>query len=137
MHLREGSPLIDAGDPRSHTDADGSRTDIGTFAYDPHYTSAPEPSGQVAPPGRFTFDTLWPNPFNGATSLSLTLPRTVTVEVTVVDILGRTMVHLTPGQFNAGKHAIALDLVGKPSGVYLVRIDAGTWKGVRKAVLVK
>lgn len=38
---RPGSPCIDAGNPTSPLDADGSRHDIGLFPYDPTYAPAP------------------------------------------------------------------------------------------------
>ena len=41
MHLRPGSPAIDAGNPLSPLDPDGTRRDIGALAFDPGY--APDP----------------------------------------------------------------------------------------------
>ncbi len=37
FHLLANSPCIDAGDPSSPLDPDGSRADIGPFPYDPNY----------------------------------------------------------------------------------------------------
>jgi hypothetical protein len=41
FRLRPGSICIDAGDPASPLDPDGSRIDIGALTYDPLYTPAP------------------------------------------------------------------------------------------------
>ena len=40
-HLKPGSPCIDAGDPFSPLDSDGSLADVGAFPFDPSYCSAP------------------------------------------------------------------------------------------------
>lgn len=39
--LRPGSPCIDAGDPNSPPDPDGTRADIGAIPYDPTYAPGP------------------------------------------------------------------------------------------------
>ncbi len=39
--LAPGSPYIDAGDPTSPLDPDGSRRDLGAFAFDPAYAPGP------------------------------------------------------------------------------------------------
>jgi len=41
LRLRSGSPCIDAGDPASPLDPDGSRIDMGALTYDPTYAPAP------------------------------------------------------------------------------------------------
>jgi hypothetical protein len=41
MHLRPGSPCIDAGDPSAPPDPDGSRADIGLIPYDGTYAPGP------------------------------------------------------------------------------------------------
>lgn len=41
VHLRPGSPCIDAGDPMTPPDGDGSVTDVGAFPFDPSFV--PEP----------------------------------------------------------------------------------------------
>ncbi|HPF13940.1 MAG: right-handed parallel beta-helix repeat-containing protein [Planctomycetes bacterium] len=41
FHLMPGSPCIDAGDPASPLDSDGSRGDVGAYAFDPAYGQGP------------------------------------------------------------------------------------------------
>jgi hypothetical protein len=41
FHLRPGSPCIDAGDPASPLDPDGSRADMGAHPFDPAHRPAP------------------------------------------------------------------------------------------------
>lgn len=57
-HLRSGSPCIDAGDPASPLDPDGSRADIGTLPFDPSWplpvhfcTANPNSTGSPASMG--------------------------------------------------------------------------------------
>ena len=38
FHLQSTSPCIDAGNPASPLDPDGTRADMGAFYYDPSYT---------------------------------------------------------------------------------------------------
>ena len=40
LHLTAGSPCIDAGDPLSSPDPDGSRADMGAWPFDPSYTGS-------------------------------------------------------------------------------------------------
>ncbi len=41
VHLRPGSPCIDAGDPTGEPDPDGSRADMGAYPFDADYCSPP------------------------------------------------------------------------------------------------
>lgn len=43
LHLRPGSPAIDAGNPNAPLDPDGSIVDIGALTYSPDYAPAPTP----------------------------------------------------------------------------------------------
>jgi hypothetical protein len=41
FHLKPGSPCIDAGDPASPPDPDGSRVDVGAYPFDPRHCGEP------------------------------------------------------------------------------------------------
>ncbi|MCB2200073.1 T9SS type A sorting domain-containing protein [bacterium] len=136
-HLMEGSPLIDAGDPDSDLDPDGSRADIGAFPYDPTYTETPEVDPESGLPMAFGIENLYPNPFNGMTTLSLTLPQSGEVEVTVVDLLGRQVEVLHSGVMRAGRSTLSANLATHPSGLYFIVAQARSQQSVVKAMLVK
>lgn len=52
-------------------------------------------------------------------------------------MLGREVVRLVDGQKGAGHHQVHFDASHLPSGVYLYRIEAGSFTQVRRMTLVK
>jgi len=69
--------------------------------------------------------TIAPNPTAGVTALTLALPGASTVRVSVADALGRLVRLAHDGPLPAGLHRLPLDADGLPSGLYVVRADAG------------
>jgi hypothetical protein len=66
--------------------------------------------------------TAYPNPFNDNTSLSFDLPKSSTVNVVVMDMLGRVIDTKNLGNLSAGKHNEVLSNFGA-AGTYLVKVD--------------
>lgn len=62
----------------------------------------------------------WPNPAARRTSVVLTLPRSAEVRVTLVDVLGRTVVRLHEGRLRAGRSRLAAEVAALAPGVYTV-----------------
>ncbi len=86
-----------------------------------------------------TLHDAFPNPFNAATTVALTLPETANVTAVVYDLLGRPVRTLAQNQqFSAGEHRFAVDGTGLASGTYILSLDAGA-AGVssRRITLVK
>ena len=65
----------------------------------------------------------YPNPFNPATRVTVTLARPGTVRLALVDLLGREARVVREGPLPAGEHAISVDGAGLPSGLYLLRLE--------------
>jgi phosphatidylserine/phosphatidylglycerophosphate/cardiolipin synthase-like enzyme len=83
-----------------------------------------------------------PNPFNQETVIGYNIPKNLHVEISVYDMQGREVGLLVNERQEAGLHSLRWDGRAKsglriPSGVYVIRLRAGTeWK-TRKAVLLR
>lgn len=79
----------------------------------------------------------YPNPFNPQTTIAFTLPQAAPVRLTVYDILGRQVAILRDGAFAAGRHEVTFDASGLPSGMYMYRLEAGSFVQTRRMLLLK
>ncbi|MBE2217826.1 MAG: T9SS type A sorting domain-containing protein [Ignavibacteria bacterium] len=79
----------------------------------------------------------YPNPFNPSTTISFQIPETGNVKISIFDILGR----LTDIPLNevkkAGNYNVVWNALNLPSGVYIYKIEAGSFTDVRKMILIK
>jgi len=78
-----------------------------------------------------------PNPFNPTTAASYELRYASHVSLRIYNTAGRLVATLVNGWRGAGPHEVTFDGSGLPSGVYLVRLEAGEASQVQKVVLLK
>jgi len=82
-------------------------------------------AGDGVAPAVFALARVGPVPTTGRIGLELTLPRAATIEVTVLDVQGRTVARIAGGELAAGPHAIEWNGEGAqgrvPPGLYLIR----------------
>lgn len=94
-------------------------------------------------PAEFRLYPNHPNPFNPTTTITFGLPVASWVKVEVFDIAGRLIglsgsgATPTTGYLTAGVHGVTFDGSDLPSGIYLVRFQAGDFNAVEKMVLLK
>ncbi|GAB5410118.1 MAG: hypothetical protein BalsKO_24830 [Balneolaceae bacterium] len=89
-------------------------------------------------PEKFGLDQNYPNPFNPSTNINFSLPQTSKVTLAVYDMLGRRVATLLDGkQLNAANHSIKFDASALASGMYIYRIEAGSFISTRKMMLIK
>jgi endoglucanase len=86
-------------------------------------------------PAAFRLTQNYPNPFNASTTISFTLPAESFASLKVFDILGKEVATVVSGNFPAGSHSGTWDASMLPSGIYLVRLQAGPMTETRKLVL--
>jgi subtilisin family serine protease len=79
----------------------------------------------------------YPNPFNPSTTIRFDLADPAAVRLSVYDITGRAVATLVDQAMIAGAHSVAFDGASFPSGVYLVRLQAGSVSATSKMMLVK
>ena len=94
-------------------------------------------------PQEFALEAAYPNPFNASVQIPFAVWQANTpVELTVHDVLGRTIRTLTSGTVAAGRHVLQWDgrnAAGEPvgNGAYLIQLRAGTQRAMGKVMLVK
>lgn len=98
-------------------------------------TPVGDPIGELPP--AFSLDQNYPNPFNPATVIRYRLPSSTFVTLRVYDTIGREVVTLVNESKAAGNHEAVLDASGLPGGVYLYRLQAGTFSGTKKLALIR
>ncbi len=88
-------------------------------------------------PATFTLSHAWPNPFNAATSITLTLDRPQHPNVTLYDILGRQAATILNQPLTAGTHRLQIDGHNLASGRYLVVASANNHTVSQPITLVR
>jgi hypothetical protein len=83
-----------------------------------------------------------PNPFYGSTSISFTLAQPSSIRMIVYDVAGRQVSILAKGVVPSGSHRVewmGRDDSGRPvtAGIYLCRLEVGTWSQTRKMIKLR
>ena len=88
-------------------------------------------------PSAFALHPAYPNPFNPSTQISFDLTKSVRVKLSVYDVNGKLVATLVNGKLEVGRHSIAWNANGQPSGVYFAKLEAEGLSQVQKMTLVK
>ena len=98
-------------------------------------TSVAELPGDV--PKHYNLHQNYPNPFNPSTTILFDLPSRSSVSLKVYDILGREVSTIVSEELQAGSYTRQWNAANIPSGVYLYRLQAGTYSDSKKFLLLK
>jgi len=79
----------------------------------------------------------YPNPFNPVTTIRFNIPTSEHVTLTVYNILGQSVTTLMDQYKQAGQYRIQWNASDLPSGIYLIRMEAGQFSAVKRSVLLK
>ena len=93
-------------------------------------------------PKTYALNQNYPNPFNPSTTISFALPKNEQVKLEVYDILGNLVKTMVNQQMGAGTYQVVWNGVDQngarvASGVYLYRLQAGSFSTVKKMLMVK
>ena len=88
-------------------------------------------------PDNYSISTIYPNPFNPATTISFSIPEFGFTTITAYNINGRQLEALTNEVLSVGNYSINWNASDYPSGVYLIRMVSGEFTQTQKVVLVK
>jgi hypothetical protein len=88
-------------------------------------------------PAEYILSQNYPNPFNPTTTIRFGLPERSTVTVKVFNLLGEEVATVVDGIYDAGERAVEFDAANLASGVYVYRLQAGTFTQTRKMVVMR
>ena len=88
-------------------------------------------------PEAFALQQNYPNPFNPTTTIRYELPKATSVRLTVYDVLSREVSTLVNELKQPGCYEAVFDGKNLASGVYLYRLQAGSFVQSRKLLLLK
>ncbi|SMO39815.1 T9SS type A sorting domain-containing protein [Gracilimonas mengyeensis] len=91
----------------------------------------------VEAPNAYQLEQNYPNPFNPSTTIKYQLPASSEVSLKVYDMLGREVADLVNGRQAAGAHQARFDASNLSSGMYIYRLQAGSFVETRKMMLIK
>ncbi len=80
---------------------------------------------------------VFPNPFNPTTEISFDLTEASAVGIRVYNALGQRIATLEDGWMPAGRYRRTWDASGHASGAYIVEMVSGSFRAVRRILLVR
>ncbi len=91
----------------------------------------------TALPDRFSLEQNYPNPFNPTTEITFAVGKTSLTTVRIYDVLGREVGNLVNEVKAPGTYRVSWDASRLPSGVYTLRLHAGSFSQTRKMILMR
>jgi len=148
--LLHAPPTLKTNGPNDFTMFIGKSYDATTSAYPPEsgnptvfyaaahqfstVTSVREVGGL---PDGFALEQNYPNPFNPTTNIRYSIPNSSFVTLKVYDMLGKEVATLMDGEQTAGSYVADFDAAALANGVYVYRLQAGSFSSAKKMVVLK
>ena len=88
-------------------------------------------------PENFFLDKNYPNPFNPATTINVSIPKESEVTLKIYDITGKEVSSLADGILKAGLYKFTFNATELPSGVYFYKLKTDGYTDTKKMVLIK
>jgi hypothetical protein len=88
-------------------------------------------------PGVFILHQNYPNPFNPSTTIKFDISKSSNVKLVVYNILGQQIATLMNEYKKSGNYQIVFSMPKLSSGVYFYVLTAGSYRDVKKMVLIK
>ena len=85
----------------------------------------------------FKLEQNYPNPFNPSTIIKFAVPERSNVVIKIYDIIGNEVLTLVNEEMDAGWYKKDFNANGLASGVYLYRMQAGSYRNIKKMILLK
>jgi hypothetical protein len=93
-------------------------------------------------PDEYSLNQNYPNPFNPTTRIQYSLPKAGLVQISIYTLMGQKIATLVNRNMDAGQYIItwnAMNDQGRkvPSGIYFYTLESGSYRAIKKLVLLK
>jgi len=88
-------------------------------------------------PTKFALQQNYPNPFNPTTTIPYQLPEKEYVRISIYNLNGQLVETIVSKEQPAGYYSVVWNSSKVSSGIYIYRIDAGSFHDVKKCVILK
>jgi hypothetical protein len=88
-------------------------------------------------PSEFSLKQNYPNPFNSNTTIIFAVPKETLINLSVFNILGEKIIELKNEIMKPGTYEVNFDASALASGMYLYKLQAGSFSSIKKMVLMK
>jgi len=105
------------------------------FNGETHYSKEVEVN--VTAPKVFSLQQNYPNPFNPSTVIKYAVPSDGFVTLSVYNILGQKVASLVNQNVKAGSYEVKFNASNLSSGIYIYKLEAGSFNATKKMMLVK
>jgi glucuronoarabinoxylan endo-1,4-beta-xylanase len=94
-------------------------------------------SGYVSVPVGVLLKQNFPNPFNPSTTILYQISQPRFVNLRILTILGQEIQTLVEGNQEPGEHQVKWDANGRPSGIYVYQLRAGSSVETKSMLLLR
>jgi hypothetical protein len=116
---------------------DGEVVDLVLFTQGRYIHLDVNASEESEIPKTFNLYPNYPNPFNPSTTIAYDLPQDCNVMLKVFNMLGQEVTTLVHAQQKAGRYTTTFDARNLASGIYIFRLNAGSYVSTKKMLLLK
>lgn len=88
-------------------------------------------------PDEFSLDQNHPNPFNPSTQISYSIPEHSHVRLEVYDSIGQHVTTLVDDEQSPGRYEVTFDAGDLSSGMYLYRLETGSFTETKQMMFIK
>jgi hypothetical protein len=108
---------------------------VGSLMWNSKITGVKKANNNL--PSNFSLSQNYPNPFNPTTMIQYSIPKSSIVTLKVYNMLGQEIATLVNKQQTAGNYNVNFDASRLASGIYMYKIQAGSFTSTKKMMLIK
>jgi len=79
----------------------------------------------------------YPNPFNSQINISFELKKQDEITITIFNLNGQMVTEIFKGMKEPGYHVFIWDANNVSAGMYIIKMGAGSFVGVKKCLILK